>query len=351
MSLKLRLIAMNFLQFFVWGAWLITIGAYWFQNRHWSGAQFGAIFSTMGIASLFMPSITGVIADKWIRAERLYGGLHIAGAVVLCIVPMINDPSTLFWVMLVNMMCYMPTISLSITVAYNALKGDGVDVVRVYPPIRVWGTVGFIVAMWTVSLLHLETTTGQFYVAAAAALVLGLLCLYAAALSAALARQRSSLVAGRARAYLFRAVQEQQDGHLFHLRHAARRGAAVDQCLWRYLSARLRQSRCLQRPDRGALPRHHHVDFAGVGNAVHLGHSVLSETLRHQDGDADQHACVDAALRLVCLRRPGRRSMDDCACRASSTAWRSISSTSPARCLSKARATQQFAPARKVCSC
>ncbi|RUL62091.1 MFS transporter [Dyella dinghuensis] len=174
MSLKLRLIAMNFLQFFVWGAWLITIGAYWFQNRHWSGTQFGAIFSTMGIASLFMPSITGVIADKWIRAERLYGCLHLLGAVVLCIVPAINDPGTLFWVMLLNMMCYMPTIALAITVAYNALKQDGVDVVRVYPPIRVWGTVGFIVAMWTVSLLHLETTTGQFYVAAGAALVLGL---------------------------------------------------------------------------------------------------------------------------------------------------------------------------------
>ena len=63
MSLKLRLIAMNFLQYFVWGAWLITIGAYWFQTRHWSATQFGAIFSTMGIASLFMPSITGVIAD------------------------------------------------------------------------------------------------------------------------------------------------------------------------------------------------------------------------------------------------------------------------------------------------
>ena len=78
MNVKLRLVAMNFLQFFVWGAWLITIGAYWFQYRHWSGAQFGAIFSTMGIAALFMPSLMGVIADKWINAERLYGLLHIA---------------------------------------------------------------------------------------------------------------------------------------------------------------------------------------------------------------------------------------------------------------------------------
>jgi len=174
MSIKHRLVAMNFLQFFVWGAWLITIGAYWFQYRHWSGAQFGAIFSTMGIAALFMPSLMGVIADKWINAERLYGLLHIAGAVVLFIVPAIDDPGVLFWVMLLNMMCYMPTLALAIAVAYNALKSDGADVVLAFPPIRVWGTVGFIAAMWTVSLLHLETSGGQFYVASAAALVLGL---------------------------------------------------------------------------------------------------------------------------------------------------------------------------------
>jgi NHS family xanthosine MFS transporter len=173
-NLKLRLIAMNFLQFFVWGSWLITIGAYWFQNKHWGGAQFGAIFSTMGIASLFMPSLMGVIADKWINAEKLYGVLHILGAVVLFIIPTIDNPATLFWVMLLNMCCYMPTISLSIAVAYNALKKNHLDVVVNYPPIRVWGTVGFIVALWTVSLLHLETSSGQFYVASAAALLLGI---------------------------------------------------------------------------------------------------------------------------------------------------------------------------------
>jgi NHS family xanthosine MFS transporter len=87
---------------------------------------------------------------------------------------MIDNPTTLFWVMLLNMMCYMPTISLAIAVAYNALKTNGADVVLVFPPIRVWGTVGFIAAMWVVSLLHLETSGGQFYVASAAALLLGL---------------------------------------------------------------------------------------------------------------------------------------------------------------------------------
>ena len=174
MSLKLRLIVMNFLQFFVWGAWLLTIGAYWFQTRQWSGTGFGAIFSTMGIASLFMPALMGIVADKWINAEKLYGLLHIGGAVVLFFVPLVDSPTTMFWVMLLNMIFYMPTIALAIAVSYNALKKDGRDVVRDYPPIRVWGTIGFIAALWTVSLLHLETTTGQFYVAAAASLLLGL---------------------------------------------------------------------------------------------------------------------------------------------------------------------------------
>ena len=174
MSVKFRLVVMNFLQFFVWGSWLITIGAYWFQNKQWSGTEFGAIFSTMGIASLFMPSLMGIVADKWINAERLYGLLHLGGAVMLFIVPTINDPQTLFWVMLINMCCYMPTIALSITVAYNALKREGHDIVTVYPPIRVWGTVGFIVAMWAVSLLHLEVSAAQFQVAGIAAIALGL---------------------------------------------------------------------------------------------------------------------------------------------------------------------------------
>jgi len=194
LKLKLRLLAMNFLQFFIWGAWLLTIGAYWFQNRHWSGAGFGAIFSTMGIASLCMPSIAGIVADKWINAERLYGLLHICGAVVLFTIPTISSPSVLFWVMLLNMACYMPTLALAITVSYSALKNNGQDVVRAYPPIRVWGTLGFIVALWTVSLLHLETSSGQFYVASAASLLLGL---YAFSLPACLPKlgksQRSLL--------------------------------------------------------------------------------------------------------------------------------------------------------------
>ncbi|MBS0217659.1 MAG: nucleoside permease [Proteobacteria bacterium] len=174
MSLKLRLTLMNFLQFFVWGAWLITIGRYWFENRGWSGTSFGAIFSTMGISAIFMPSLMGIVADRWINAEKLYGALHILGGIFLCLLPQAANPNQFFWLILATMLCYMPTISLAITVAYNALKQEGLDVIRDYPPIRVWGTIGFIAALWTTSLLGLEKSPGQFYVAAGAAFFLGL---------------------------------------------------------------------------------------------------------------------------------------------------------------------------------
>ena len=174
MNIKQRLILMNFLQFFIWGSWLLTIGAYWFQTRKWSGTDFGAIFSTMGIASIFMPAVAGIIADKWINAEKLYGIFHILGGILLIVLPWINNPDLFFWVMLVNMMVYMPTIGLSITIAYTALKMNNFNIVTAYPPIRVWGTVGFIVALWVVSLLGFETNPGQFYVAAGASFMLGL---------------------------------------------------------------------------------------------------------------------------------------------------------------------------------
>jgi NHS family xanthosine MFS transporter len=130
---------MNFLQFFIWGAWLITIGGYWFQTKQWSGAEFGAIFSTIGIASLFMPAIAGIVADRWINAEKLLGVFHLIGAVVLFTVPMTESPTAMFWVMLVNMMFYMPTISLSIAVAYAALKKEKLDVVTYFLPLEFGG--------------------------------------------------------------------------------------------------------------------------------------------------------------------------------------------------------------------
>lgn len=164
---------MNFLQFFVWGSWLITIGNYWFTTKAWSGSEFGIIFSTMGIASLFMPALAGIIADRFLNAEKLYGILHILSGVSLFFIPQVNDPSTFFWIMLIAMVFYMPTIALANSIAYTALKGNNYDVVKDFPPIRVFGTIGFIVAMWVVNLTGNKSSENQFYIASAISFVLG----------------------------------------------------------------------------------------------------------------------------------------------------------------------------------
>lgn len=174
MSIRFRLIIMNFLQFFIWACWLITIGAYWFQYKHWPVAEYGAIFSTMGIASLFMPTLTGIIADKWVSAEKLYGILHLLGAAALMYIPQVDNPKEFFWVILLVVIFYMPTIALANSIAYTILNNTQTDIVKDFPPIRVWGTVGFVKALWVVSLTGNETSPNQFYIAAGAALALAL---------------------------------------------------------------------------------------------------------------------------------------------------------------------------------
>lgn len=174
MNIKFKLTLMSFLQFFVWGAWLITVANYWFGTKNWSGAEFGAIFSTLGISSIVMPALTGIIADKWINAEKLYGILHILGGLALLYIPQVEDPTTFYYVIFAAMLCYMPTISLSNSIAYNILKTNNFDVVKVFPPIRVWGTVGFIAAMWITNLTGNKASYNMFYLSAIAAIILGI---------------------------------------------------------------------------------------------------------------------------------------------------------------------------------
>ena len=174
MHLKIRLILMSFLQFFIWGAWLITVANYWFGTKQWSGAEFGSIFRTLGIASIVMPALTGIIADRLINAERLYGLLHIIGGIAIACLPQASNPDSFYWTILVAMLCYMPTISLSNSVAYTILKSNSYDVVKVFPPIRVWGTIGFIVAMWITNLTGNKASENMFYLSSFASIILGI---------------------------------------------------------------------------------------------------------------------------------------------------------------------------------
>ena len=165
---------MQFLQFFVWGAWLISLGSYMNNTLHFEGGEIGKIFATMGIAALFMPGLTGIIADKWMNAEKLYGLLHLVGAGALFYASTASTYEQMYVAMLLNLLAYMPTLSLANTVSYNALEKYKLDLVKDFPPIRVWGTVGFICAMWLVDLTGFKYSAAQLYVAAISAAVLGL---------------------------------------------------------------------------------------------------------------------------------------------------------------------------------
>jgi NHS family xanthosine MFS transporter len=174
MSIKFRLTVMNFMQFFVWGAWLISFGAYMSKSLGFTGLQIGSIYGTMGVASLFMPGLMGIVADRWLNAERLYGVLHLAGAALILWASTERDYETLYFIMLANAMVYMPTIALNNTISYRVLEQQGLNFIQYFPPIRVWGTVGFIMAMWLVDLSGSTLTTGQLYISGGAAVFLGL---------------------------------------------------------------------------------------------------------------------------------------------------------------------------------
>ncbi|MDP4239824.1 MAG: nucleoside permease [Bacteroidota bacterium] len=174
MGLKFRLIIMNFLQYAIWGAWLISLGAYLGGSLKFEGFQIGSFFATMGIASLFMPGIVGIIADRWIPAQKLLGICHFIAATFLVLAAPHADYNTLYPLILCSVMFYMPTIALSNSVAYNALTTGGFDIVKSFPPIRVWGTVGFICSMILVDLMGYAHTSYQLYMSAALGFVLSI---------------------------------------------------------------------------------------------------------------------------------------------------------------------------------
>ena len=138
-----------------------------------SGVEVGSVFATMGIASLFMPAIMGIISDRFVNAEKVLGICHIVGAILLFIASGIKDYPSLYIIMLFNSMAFMPTIALANTVSYNALEKNGFNIIKSFPPIRVWGTVGFIFAMWMVDILGWTKSPMQLYVSAGASLLLG----------------------------------------------------------------------------------------------------------------------------------------------------------------------------------
>lgn len=169
---------MNFLQFAVWGAYLTSMGNY--LGNAGLGANIGVFYSIQGVVSIFMPALMGIVADRWIPAQKLLGICHgIAGALMIAAgwYGLTTDAvqfSTLFTIYSLSVAFYMPTLALSNSVAYNALDKAGLDTVKAFPPIRVFGTIGFICSMWAVDLLGYQPTAAQYAVSGGLGLLLAI---------------------------------------------------------------------------------------------------------------------------------------------------------------------------------
>lgn len=173
MSIKLRLTILNFLELFVFGAWLISLGGYLGGTLHFEGFQIGKVFTTLGLASLIMPAVVGIIADKYLNAQKVLGILHIIGAGFMIYLAQTQDYDTFFWMMLGYLTMYMPTLGLANSVSYSLLVKENYDVVKVFPGIRVWGTIGFIVAEVAVGTFGWANNNMQFYLAAVFSVIMG----------------------------------------------------------------------------------------------------------------------------------------------------------------------------------
>ena len=169
MNLKVRLSVMNFLEFAVWGAYLTCMGNY--LGIAGLGEQIAWFYAIQGIVSIFMPTIMGIIADKYIQPQRVLGLCHLAAGLAMLgcwwmgveagFGQEITNKSAFVAIYAVSVAFFMPTIALSNTVAFSALKKNGMDTVKDFPPIRVLGTVGFIATMWFVNCAVWED--GSFF--------------------------------------------------------------------------------------------------------------------------------------------------------------------------------------------
>ncbi len=178
MNLKLRLTGLSFLQFFVWGIWLISLGGYMFSNftDENMGSRVSNTYGTMGWASLAMPALMGILADKYIRAEIVLGLCHLCAGAGLYYASTVGNAGDMYWAILLVSCFYMPTIALSNSVSYSLLSKNNFDIQKVFAPIRVWGTVGFIIAEWSVDLLGWTQNKNQFYFAACAEACVAFYC-------------------------------------------------------------------------------------------------------------------------------------------------------------------------------
>jgi nucleoside transporter len=170
---RIQLSALMFLEFFIWGAWYVTMGTYLDKVLHATGLQVGAAYSAMAIATIISPFFVGMIADRFFAAQKVLGVLHLAGAVLLYELTTLNNPDTFYWIVLIYALLYAPTLALVNSVAFRQMKDPGKE----FASIRVLGTIGWIVTGWLLDKVF-KISTDQlgftFKMAAVASAALGL---------------------------------------------------------------------------------------------------------------------------------------------------------------------------------
>lgn len=182
MNIKVRLILMNFLQFAVWGAYLTSMGSYLVSVG--LAGYIGRFYAMQGIVSMFMPALIGIVADRWIPAQRMLSLCHLLAGLFMIATGWYGlsagretDFLTLFSLYAVSVAFYMPTLALSNSVAYFSLENAGLDTIKAFPPIRIFGTIGFICTMLAVDALGYQSSCLQFFISGGLSLILTLYAL------------------------------------------------------------------------------------------------------------------------------------------------------------------------------
>jgi hypothetical protein len=166
-AVRVKLSAMMFLQFFVWGAWFVTMGTYLGQGLGFDGVQVAAAYSTMPWGTIVAPFFVGMIADRFFAAERVLGVMHLLGAGLLLLASRVTTPAEFFWVLLAYAFCYSPTLALVNAVAFTQMASPE----KQFPSVRLWGTIGWIVAGLIVGTAGVEATATPLRLASLASLV------------------------------------------------------------------------------------------------------------------------------------------------------------------------------------
>jgi len=167
-NMNVRLGAMMFLQYIVWGAWYVTLNTYLTATLGFSGTQAGAVFGTTAIASLVAPFIVGLVADRFFATERVMATLYAVGAVLMLLVTQVTSFFAVYTLLLAFCLCYFPTIALTNAITMKNLADPG----KSFPPIRMMGTIGWIVINLLVGFMHVEAQATPFYLGAVASVVM-----------------------------------------------------------------------------------------------------------------------------------------------------------------------------------